>query len=87
VQYPDIVFWLHYLDEHLDRNDGIQFSQYPEMLKEHGFICVSQLSADFVTPRDLADWLGIAVGTAVSLIQCAKKDFIAIQPGKLVIQY
>ena len=55
VQYPDIVYWLHYLDEHPDRNDGIQFSQYAEILKEHGFIRVSQLSADFVTPRDLAD--------------------------------
>ncbi len=57
------------------------------MLKEHGFIRVSQLSADLVTPRDLADWLGIAVGNTVSLMQCAKENFIAIQPGNLVIQY
>ena len=87
MQYPDIVYLLHYLDEHPDRNDGIQFSQYAEMLNEHGFIRVSQLSVDLVTPRDLADWLGIAVWTAVSLMECAKEDFIAIQPGNLVIQY
>ena len=77
VKYPDIVYWLHYLDEHPDRSDGIQFSQYTEILKEHGFIRVSQLSADFVTPRDLADWLVIAVGTAVSLVCSVPKSILS----------
>jgi hypothetical protein len=54
---PDIIQWFCYLDEHKDQSkDGIQFSQYGILLKNKGFLRISQLMLDFFTLKDLQDW-------------------------------
>lgn len=82
--YPDIITWCQYLDSHKGRNqDGIIFTPFGAVLKNKGFVCITQLTSDFVTLRDLQEWLGIEVGTAILIMQYSKMDVRAIDEGRL----
>jgi hypothetical protein len=86
VIYPDIIHWFHYLDKHNDQNkDGLVFVPYGPILKAKGFLWIMQLTLNFFMLKDLADWLGIQVGTAILIMQYAKEDTEAIKAGNLVI--
>ncbi|KIK10992.1 hypothetical protein PISMIDRAFT_82123, partial [Pisolithus microcarpus 441] len=54
------------------------------MLREKGFIRISQLSPDFVKLSDLQDWLGVDVGTAILIMQYAKEDLEAVKSGRWI---
>ena len=85
VIIPDIVAWFAYLDKHEERNkDGIMFSPYGDILKEKGFLCISQLTLEFIHLKDLQDWLGIEVSTAILIMQYAKEDVEALKSGKWI---
>jgi hypothetical protein len=82
--YPDIITWCQYLDSHKGRNqDGIIFAQFGALLKNKGFVRITQLTLDFVGLKDLQGWLGIEVGTAILIMQYAKMDVWAIDEGRL----
>lgn len=82
--YPDIITWCQYLDSHKGRNkDGIVFKPFGALLKKKGFIRITQLTSGFVELKDLQEWLGIEVGTAIFIMQYAKADVQAIDNGKL----
>ena len=72
---PDILAWFSYLDWHEEHNkDGIIFMPYGVTLKAKGFLHISQLTLDFIQPKDLQEWLGIEVGIAILIMQYAKED-------------
>ena len=80
VTMPDVVAWFTYLDWHEECNkDGIVFAPYGVRLKAKGFLCISQLTLDFIQLRDLQDWLGIEVGMAILIMQYAKEDIEALK--------
>jgi hypothetical protein len=84
-EYPDIVSWCQYLDAHHDQNqDDIIFSPYSALLEKKGFIHIMQLTLESFSLRDLQEWLGIEVGTAILIMQYAKADIKAIKTGKLI---
>jgi hypothetical protein len=86
VEYPEVTRWFRFLDEHEERRkDGISFAPFGDMLKNKGFVRITQLTLDFITLKDLQDWLGIEVGTAILIMQYAKDDIESIKAGKLVI--
>jgi hypothetical protein len=83
IAYPDMVSWFRSLDEHEGRNkDGINFSPFGAVLKAKGFLRITQLTRDLVGLKDLQEWLGIEVGTAVLILQYAKEDIDAVKAGK-----
>jgi hypothetical protein len=80
VIIPDVVAWFTYLDQHEERNkDGIVFAPYGVRLKAKGFLRISQLTLEFIQLKDLQDWLGIEVGTAILIMQYAKEDIEALK--------
>lgn len=82
--YPDIITWCQYLDSHDDRNqDGVVFEPFGTILKQKGFVRITQLISSFVHIKDLQNWLGIEVGTAILIMDYAKTDVDAINTGKL----
>jgi hypothetical protein len=82
---PDVTSWFCSLDKHSQRNgDGIYFSPYGEILKNKGFIRITQLTLDFVSLKDLQEWLGIEIGTAILIMQYAKEDAEAIKAGTYI---
>lgn len=82
--YPDIVTWCQYLDSHKDRNqDGVVFEPFGTILKQKGFIRITQLISSFINLADLQNWLGIEIGTVILLMDYAKADVNAINTGKL----
>ena len=85
VIFPDVVAWFAYLDQHEERNkDDIVFAQYGVILKAKGFRRISQLTLDFIQLKDLQDWLGIEVGTAILIMQYAREDIEALKSRKWV---
>jgi hypothetical protein len=64
--------------------DDIVFAPYGDVLKKKGFIRITQLTLDFFSLKDLQEWLGIEVGTAILIMQYAKADIEAIKAGTLV---
>jgi hypothetical protein len=85
-EYPDIEQWFNSLDSHKERSaDGIQFSQYDAMLKEEGFLQLSQLDQEFFNKKELKELLGIGMGTAVLIMQYAQQDIKAIRAGRALI--
>jgi hypothetical protein len=85
VIIPDVVAWFAYLDQHEERSkDGIVFAPYGVRLKAKGFLRISQLTLDFIQLKDLQDWLGIEVGTAILIMQYAKEDVEALNLRKWV---
>jgi hypothetical protein len=84
LKYPDLVYWFTSLDTNEERNkDGIVFKPYGPILKDKGFLRLSQLTLDFFTLRDLQGWLGISAGSAVLIMQYAKQDIDDIKAGRL----
>ena len=72
------------LDTNEERNkDGIVFAPYGATLKEKGFFCLSQLTLDIFTLKDLQEWLGISAGSAMLVMQYAKQDIDDIKSGRL----
>ena len=85
IKIPDVASWFSYLDRHEQRNkDEITFAPYGVMLKAKGFLRLSQLTLEYVQLRDLQEWLGIEVGTAILIMQYAKEDLEALKSGKWV---
>jgi hypothetical protein len=85
VAIPDVVAWFAYLDQHEERNkDGIVFTPYGVRLKAKGFLRISQLTLEFIQLKDLQDWLGIEVGTAILIMQYAKEDVEALKSRKWI---
>ena len=85
VIFPDVVAWFAYLDQHEERNkDDILFAPYGVRLKAKGFLRISQLTLDFIQLKDLQDWLGIEVGTAILIMQYAREDIEALKSRKWV---
>lgn len=75
IKYPSLIDWFASLDTNEERNkDGIVFAPYGAVLKDKGFLRLSQLSLELFTLKDLEEWLGISVGTAVLIMQYAKED-------------
>ena len=78
--------WLVHLDQHPERNqDGVVFAPFGSILKEKGFVRLSQLACKHISISDLEVWLGVATGTAVSIKDYADEDLKAVRAGKLVI--
>ena len=85
VIIPDVIDWFAYLDQHEERSkDGIVFAPYGVRLKAKGFLRISQLTLDFIQLKDLQDWLGIEVCTAILIMQYAKEDVEALRSRKWV---
>jgi hypothetical protein len=85
ITIPDIVSWFSYLDRHEQRNkDGIIFAPYGVTLKAKGFLRLSQLTLEFIQLKDLQEWLGIEVGTAILIMQYAKEDMDALKTSQWV---
>ena len=85
IIFPDVVAWFAYLDQHEERNkDDIVFAQYGVKLKAKGFRRITQLTLDFIQLKDLQDWLGIEVGTAILIMQYAREDIEALKSRKWV---
>ncbi|KAF8835703.1 hypothetical protein BDN67DRAFT_1015315 [Paxillus ammoniavirescens] len=83
---PLISDWLTYLDQHPERNqDGVVFALFGPIFKEKGFVCLSQLASKHVSISDLQAWLGVTMGTAISIKDYADEDLEAVRAGKLVI--
>jgi len=83
-----VTRWFHFLDEHEERRkDGIGFAAFGDVLKNKGFLRITQLTLDFITLKDLQDWLGIEVGTAILIMQYAKDDIESIKAGRLIIPW
>jgi hypothetical protein len=83
---PDIMTWCHYLDRHQERNnDGIQFGEFGPLLKQKGYLRISQLASDFYRDGSLEKILGVEEGIAIMIRQYAKEDLDEIRAGKLVI--
>jgi len=69
-----------FLDEHEERRkDGIGFAAFGDMLKNKGFLRITQLTLDFITLKDLQDWLGIEVERPYSLCNMPKDDIESIK--------
>jgi hypothetical protein len=86
IEYPEVTRWFRFLDEHEERSkDGIHFAPYGDVLKDKGFLRITQLTLDFVTLQDLQAWLDIEVGIAILIMQYAKEDVEGIKAGTLVI--
>ena len=83
---PLISNWLVHLDQHPERNqDGVVFVPFGSILKEKGFVRLSQLASKNVSISDLEVWLGVATGTTVSIKDYADEDLEVVRAGKLVI--
>jgi hypothetical protein len=84
IKYPDVIYWFSSLDTNEERNkDGIIFTPYGAILKDKGFLRLSQLTLDIFTLKDLQEWLGISAGSAVLVMQYAKQDIDDIKAGRL----
>lgn len=87
IKYPEITHWFRLLDEHKERNkDGIKFEPLGAVLKAKGFLRITQLTLDFVSLKDLQDWLRIEVGTAILIMQYAREDVDDIKSGKWALR-
>ena len=85
VIIPDVVALFAYLDQHEEHSkDGIVFALYGVRLKAKGFLCISQLTLDFIQLKYLQDWLEIEVGIAILIMQYAKEDIEALKSRKWV---
>ncbi|KAF8838295.1 hypothetical protein BDN67DRAFT_1013216 [Paxillus ammoniavirescens] len=85
AEIPDIISWFAYLDSREERQpDDPTFTQFGPILKDQGFLRLSQLSLEYFGLADLQKWLGIGAGTAVLIMQYAKEDLAAIRSGRLV---
>ncbi|KAI6040191.1 hypothetical protein EDC04DRAFT_2894411 [Pisolithus marmoratus] len=85
AEIPDIVGWFSSLDQDEQRSkDGILFQPFGDILREKGFLRISQLSPDFVKIPDLQDWLGIEVGTAILIMQYVQEDLEMLRAGRRV---
>jgi hypothetical protein len=83
ITYPEITDWFRFLDMHKERNkDGILFTPFGALMKGKGFLRITQLTLEYVKLKDLQDFLGIEVGTAILILQYAKEDVEAIKAGK-----
>ena len=82
--YPSVTAWCHYLANHPERKDDIDFVSIGDTLKSNGFTHITQLTSGFFGWKDLKDCLGIAMGTAILILQYAKEDVQAIDKGQLV---
>ena len=82
--YPSVTTWCHYLANHPERKDDIDFVSIGDTLKSNGFTHITQLTSGFFGWKDLKDCLGIAMGTAILILQYAKEDVQAIDKGRLV---
>jgi hypothetical protein len=86
VEYPDVVSWFHYVDQHPSRNkDNIRFSPHGPILKNKGFLWLLQLTMDLVTLKDIQELLGIEVGMAALIKLYAREDVNVIKAGALII--
>jgi hypothetical protein len=56
------------------------------VLKDKGFLQITQLMLDFVTLQDLQAWLDIEVGIAILIMQYAKEDVEGIKAGTLGVK-
>lgn len=75
---PDIVSWFASLDHNEKRDTGgVSFAPFGHILREKGFLRLSQLTPKFVQLQDLQAWLGIEVGTAILIMQYAEEDLSA----------
>jgi hypothetical protein len=82
----DIIAWFEMLDRHPQWNkDGILYSKYGPLLKEMDFYRISQLTTGDVTKNDLQEWLGVKVGTAVSILTYAKEDMAKFNSGQSLL--
>ena len=80
VVFPNIVIWFSYLGQHEEHNkDGISFAMLEVRLEAKGFLCISQLTLNFIQQKDLQDWLGIEVGTTILIMQYEKEDVEALK--------
>ncbi len=69
--------------QHEERNkDGIIFAPYGVTLKSKGFLRISQLTSEYIQLKDLQEWLGIEIGTAILIMQYAKEDLEALKSRK-----
>ncbi|KAI6127583.1 hypothetical protein EDD16DRAFT_1516577 [Pisolithus croceorrhizus] len=57
----------------------VSFAPFGHILREKGFLCLSQLTPKFVQLQDLQAWLGSEVGTAILIMQYAKEDLNAVR--------
>jgi hypothetical protein len=86
IKYPDLIYWFSSLDKNEERNkDGIVFTPYGTILRNKGFLRLSQLTLDVFTLKDLQEWLGISAGSAVLIMQYAKQDIDDIKAGRLIV--
>ena len=86
IKYPDLVYQFLSLDTNEERNNNdIIFVPYGSILRDKGLFCLSQLTLDNFTLKDLKDWLGISSGYAVLIMQYAKQDIEDIEMGRLVV--
>ena len=84
IKYPDLIYWFSSLNTNEEHNkDGIEFTPYGAVLKEKGFLHLSQLTLDVFTLKDLQEWLGISAGSAVLVMQYAKQDIDDIKAGRI----
>ncbi len=86
VKYLEVTCWFPFLDKHEEHHkDGIGFAAFGEVLKNKGFLHITQLTLDFIMLKDLQDWLGIEVETAILIMQYAKDDIENIKASRLII--
>jgi hypothetical protein len=84
ASFPGVTRWFKSLDEHEDRNqDGILYAPFGSILHERGFFRITQLDLEFVTTKDLEEWLEVKLGVAVLIMQYVKEDIAAIKAGTL----
>ncbi|KAF9223323.1 hypothetical protein BS17DRAFT_880548 [Gyrodon lividus] len=85
AEIPGIISWFAHLDCREERKpDDPAFTQFGPILKDQGFLRLSQLSLEYFGLADLQKWLGIGAGTAVLIMQYAKEDLEAIKSGRWV---
>ncbi|KAL4075231.1 hypothetical protein V8B97DRAFT_2022240 [Scleroderma yunnanense] len=86
VLTPDIVSWFLFLDQHEWQNkNGICFALYGPIVREKGFIYLSQLTQEWVNLTELQDLLSINFGTAILIMQYAAQDLEAAKLGQLIL--
>jgi hypothetical protein len=80
--YPAIYDWLaHCMTVATRSNKGIDFLSLSNLFTKEGFYTLEQLDANFITAKQLQEWLGVSLGTGVLLLQYAKWDLDAIKNG------
>ena len=83
IETLEIEYWFQVLEDDKAHNQcGLNFTDHGRVLKQNSFQCVTQLSHNIISIKDLQEWLNIDAGAAAFIMEYAQEEHQAILRGR-----